>query len=80
MLAWTSPKIFRKAMQSKKLAKIGAIGTVIVALCCFTPVLVVLLGVLGLSALVGYLDLVLLPLLGVFLAVTIYALVRRTRI
>ncbi|MBS9717924.1 mercury resistance system transport protein MerF [Pseudohalocynthiibacter aestuariivivens] len=67
-------------MQSKKLAKIGAIGTVIVALCCFTPVLVVLLGVLGLSALVGYLDLVLLPLLGVFLAVTIYALVRRTRI
>jgi len=67
-------------MQSKKLAKIGAIGTVIVALCCFTPVLVVLLGVLGLSALVGYLDLVLLPLLGVFLAVTIYALVRRKRI
>ena len=67
-------------MQSKKLAKIGVIGTVIVALCCFTPVLVVLLGVLGLSALVGYLDLVLLPLLGVFLAVTIYALVRRKRI
>jgi len=67
-------------MQRKKLAKIGAIGTVILALCCFTPVLVVLLGVLGLSALVGYLDPVLLPLLGIFLVVTIYALVRRERI
>lgn len=47
----------------------GAIGSVVVALCCFTPVLVVFLAALGLGALAGYLDYVLFPLLGVFLVV-----------
>jgi hypothetical protein len=36
-------------------------GTVIVALCCFTPVLVITLSAIGLGAVVGYLDYVLLP-------------------
>ncbi|MBT2131592.1 mercury resistance system transport protein MerF [Planktotalea lamellibrachiae] len=57
----------------------GIIGTVIAALCCFTPVLVVLFGVVGLSAVVGYLDYVLLPALAVFALITIYALIRRAR-
>lgn len=60
-----------------RLLKIGLTGTVITALCCFTPVLVVLLGALGLSAVVGILDFVLLPLLAVFIAVTGYALWKR---
>lgn len=58
---------------------IGAIGTVIAAVCCFTPVLVMLLGVLGLSALVGYVDLLLLPLLGVFVLILIYGIVQQVR-
>jgi mercuric ion transport protein len=62
-----------------KLLKMGVIGTVIAALCCFTPVLVVLLGVVGLSAVVGYLDYVLLPALALFVLITIYAVVRRAR-
>ena len=56
----------------------GIIGTVIAALCCFTPVLVILLGAVGLSSIVGYLDYVLLPALGIFVLVTIYALWKRT--
>jgi mercuric ion transport protein len=64
-------------MNDKKLLKFGVIGTVVVALCCFTPVLVILFGVVGLSAAVGYLDYVLLPALAIFAGLTAYALWRR---
>jgi mercuric ion transport protein len=64
-------------MNQKILLKIGVVGTVIAALCCFTPVLVILLGTIGLSAMVGYLDYVLFPALVFFVALTIYALWRR---
>lgn len=64
-------------MDDKSLLKTGVIGTVILALCCFTPILVVLLGVVGLSAVLGYLDYVLLPALGIFIILTLYALWRR---
>ncbi|WP_029131833.1 mercury resistance system transport protein MerF [Sedimenticola selenatireducens] len=59
------------------LLRVGVIGTVVAALCCFTPVLIVLLGVVGLSAISGYLDYVLLPALALFLGLTIYAVWRR---
>ena len=61
-------------IKNKTLLKTGVIGTVLAALCCFTPLLVVLLGAVGLSAVVGYLDLVLLPALALFVGVTFYAL------
>ena len=67
-------------MNDDKLLKTGIIGSVIIALCCVTPVLVVLFGVLGLSAAVGWLDFVLLPGLAVFLAITGYALWKRRRV
>jgi len=63
-------------MSSKKLLTTGIIGTIIAALCCFTPVLVILIGAIGLSALTGYLDYVLFPALGFFILLTIYALWR----
>jgi|TARA_R110002126_G_scaffold91890_2_gene218379 mercuric ion transport protein len=66
-------------MDDKSLLKVGVIGTIIAALCCFTPVLVVLFGVVGLSAVVGYLDYVLLPALAVFVLITIYAVIRLAR-
>ncbi|HBP87640.1 MAG TPA: mercury resistance system transport protein MerF [Nitrospiraceae bacterium] len=52
----------------------GLIGAGVVALCCFTPVLVGLLAVSGLGALTGYLDFVLLPALGFFLCLLAYGL------
>ena len=55
------------------LTKFGVIGSIITGLCCFTPVLVILLGVVGLSWLTGYLDCVLLPAFLVFVGVTLYA-------
>jgi mercuric ion transport protein len=61
------------------LLKVGIVGTVIAALCCFTPILVVLVGVVGLSAITGYLDYVLFPALGFFILLTIYALRRKQR-
>lgn len=64
-------------MSNNKLLATGIIGTIIAALCCFTPALVALLAVVGLSALTGYLDYVLLPALIFFIALTLYALWRR---
>lgn len=64
-------------MSNNRLLKIGIVGTIIAALCCFTPLLVILLGALGLSAMVGYLDVVLLPALGIFILITLYALWKR---
>ena len=61
-----------------RLLRIGIIGTVLTALCCFTPVLVVLFGALGLAALVGYLDYVLFPLLAVFLLLVVVGWYRRS--
>ena len=66
-------------MNDRTLLRTGIIGTLIVAVCCFTPVLIVLLGVVGLSAWLGWLDYVLLPALGLFLAMTAYAILQRRR-
>lgn len=66
-------------MKNNKLLTTGIVGTVLAALCCFTPVLVVLLTGVGLSAAIGYLDVVLLPALGIFIAITLYALWRKQR-
>ncbi len=64
-------------MNDRTLLRTGIIGTVVAALCCFTPILVVLFGVVGLSAGVGYLDYVLFPALAFFVGLTAYALWRR---
>lgn len=57
----------------KRLLWTGLIGSGLVALCCLTPILVVLLGVVGLGAFTGYLDAVLLPALVLFLGLAVYA-------
>lgn len=64
-------------MDNKILLKTGVAGSVVAALCCATPILVILFGVLGLSAWVGWLDYVLIPALVMFIGITIYALYRR---
>lgn len=61
-------------MQRKNLLKLGIAGTIVTAICCFTPALVILLGALGVSAWLGWLDSVLIPLLVVFIAITVFAL------
>ncbi|AJP48516.1 membrane protein [Rugosibacter aromaticivorans] len=61
----------------KTLLRASVISTVLVALCCFTPILAVMFGVVGLSALTDYRDYVLLPVLAVFIGLTIYAIQRK---
>lgn len=64
----------------RKLLGIGIAGALVAAICCFTPALVILLGAVGLSALVGWwLDVILLPALAAFLGLTVYALLRQRR-
>ena len=62
-----------------RLTRIGLVGTVLTAICCFTPLLVWALAAIGLAGLVAYLDPVLLPLLGVFLALILIGYVRQNR-
>lgn len=53
-------------MESKKLKNrfIAAIvGTILVALCCFTPILVIIVAGVGLSLFIPYLDFILFPAL-----------------
>ena len=61
-------------MTDEKLLKVGIIGAIVAALCCVTPILVILVTTVGLSAIIGWLDYVLFPALAVFIAITVYAL------
>lgn len=59
-------------MDGNKCFKTGVWGSIIAAICCFTPVLVVGIGLVGLAALTPYLDYFLFPMLGFFLILAIY--------
>ena len=66
--------------KDRKFMGIGGAGALVAGLCCFTPLLVVLLGAAGLSALVGWwLDLILFPALAFFLALLGYGVYLRLR-
>lgn len=60
-------------MRNNRLLAVGIIGSVIAALCCFTPMLVLLVTAVGAGWITGYLDLVLLPALLLFISLTLYA-------
>ena len=63
--------------KDKKLLRAGSLGTAIAAICCFTPARVVLVGFAGLSAIVGWLDYGLFPILFASLGLVAYALYLR---
>jgi mercuric ion transport protein len=64
-------------MNDATLIKTGTVGAVVAAICCATPVLVIALGAVGLSALTGYLDYVLLPALALCIGLVGYGLYRQ---
>ncbi|MFQ5684684.1 MAG: mercury resistance system transport protein MerF [Candidatus Binatia bacterium] len=66
-------------MEKGRWFKTGLWGTILTAVCCFTPLLPWVLGLLGLAALTGYLDYVLFPLLAIFLAITIYSTLTKAK-
>lgn len=57
--------------KAKKTFITTLVGTVVVAVCCFTPILVSALSVIGLGILVPYLDFILFPALGLLILITI---------
>jgi mercuric ion transport protein len=66
-------------MNNAQLLKTGLMGSIMAALCCFTPVLAVLLGAVGLGWFIGYLDYVLVPVRVIFLGLVSYAVWRNAK-
>ena len=61
-------------MNERSLLRNGLVGSVVAAICCFTPLLVLAVVGAGLSAWVGWLDYALFPLLFASLGVVAHAL------
>lgn len=59
--------------RDKRFRTIGGIVSAVIALCCFTPILVIGVTAIGLAGIVGWLDYVLFPLLFLCLGMVIYS-------
>lgn len=66
-------------MNDKALLRTGVIGTVIAAICCFTPLLVIILGTVGLSAWLLWFDYAVFAALIAFLGLIAFALMQRRK-
>jgi mercuric ion transport protein len=64
----------REVKRKNIVLRTGIIGSIITAICCFTPTLVVIFTAIGLTALVVYLDYILFPLLAIFLGMMIWGI------
>ncbi len=62
--------------KAKKTFITALVGTVVVAVCCFTPILVSALSVIGLGILIPYLDFILFPALLLLIFITIISYVQ----
>ena len=65
-------------MNPSGLLKTGVVGTLVAAVCCFTPALVILFGFAGLSAYIGGVDYALFPILFSSMGLIAYALYLRS--
>ncbi len=65
-------------MTNNQLLYTGCGGTIIAALCCFTPILVIALGAVGLSAWLGGVDYVLFPVMFASMGLVAFALYLRS--
>ena len=64
-------------MRDSTLITTGAIGAVLAAICCATPLLVVVLGVIGLTGWLAKADYVVIPALILCLGLIVFGLYRR---
>jgi mercuric ion transport protein len=69
--------VHRQGNRKNIILRTGIIGSIITAICCFTPILIVIFTAIGLAAIVGYLDYVLFPLLAIFLGMIGYGIYKR---
>lgn len=66
-------------MPYDRFVRTGIFGTLITAICCFTPLLAGTLTAAGMAAAIAWLDIVLLPLLGLFLGILFFGLAGKAR-
>ena len=66
-------------MKDQTLIRAGAVGAIIAAICCATPVLVIALGTIGLSAWAAGIDYVVIPALLLSLGLLGFGLYRQSR-
>lgn len=58
--------------KTDRCVKAGIWGSIIAAICCFTPILAFAIGLIGFSILTPYLDYALFPLFVFFILLTFY--------
>ncbi|SQD77041.1 mercury resistance system transport protein MerF [Moritella yayanosii] len=61
---------------SRKMFKTGVLGGIVTAICCFTPILVIIFSAVGLAAAIKYLDLVLFPMLAMFIVLAVVGFIK----
>ena len=64
-------------MRDRTFITTGAIGAILAAICCMTPLFVVVFGAVGLTAWLAKADYVLIPALTLCLALVVLGLYRR---
>ena len=80
-MRFTVPKaISDPKPHADRCCKTGLWGAAVTALCCLTPLLVFLLGLVGLRIMTPYLDYFLVPLFGMFLLLGFYGWMRGAKI
>ncbi len=67
-------------MTNDKFVKVGWWGTAITGICCVTPILPWVFGLIGLAAVTAYLDYVLLPLLFLFVGIALWGWWRASQV
>ena len=66
--------------KGNRLFRIGLISSIVSALCCFTPILVIVFSALGLSTAVVLIDSVVLPVFAGSVLLTLYAFFKKKRL
>lgn len=61
---------------SRKMFKTGVLGGIVTAICCFTPILVIIFSAVGLAAAIKYLDFVLFPILAMFIVLAVVGFIK----
>lgn len=61
---------------SSKMFKTGVLGGIVTAICCFTPILVIIFSAVGLAAAIKYLDFVLFPMLAIFIVLAVVGFIK----
>jgi len=59
-------------MKNDRCFRAGLWGSIVTAICCATPILAFILGLIGLAVFTPFLDYALFPLLGLFVILTLY--------